>query len=217
MFYLLHVVVGGLIQIKKGNMKKFKTVSMLLSAICALMVAGCGGGGSDNSAATSNGSTTTQTASALDYTCQLPNFKAEFTSRVNALRASGAVCGNEVMPPVGRLIWNEKLLVAATAHARSMADSNFVSHTGLDGSTPFTRAVSSGYIKTDGAVGENIGIYSKSIDAVFSAWVNDPSNCKGLMVGNLGLSELVHMAASCADNPQSTYGRYWVLNFGADN
>jgi uncharacterized protein YkwD len=197
-------------------MKKFKSISLVLSAMCALMVAGCGGG-SGSSAATSNGNTTTQTASALDYTCQLPNFKAEFTSRLNAIRASGAVCGSEVMPPVGRLLWNEKLQGATTAHARSMADSNFVSHTGLDGSTPFTRAVSSGYIKTDGGVNENIGIYSKSIDAVFSAWVNDPSNCKGLMVGNLGLSELVHMAVSCADNPQSTYGRYWVLNIGADS
>lgn len=198
-------------------MKKFKTVSMLLSAVCALMVAGCGGGGSSSSAATSSGSTTTQTASALDHTCQLPNFNAEFTSRINALRANGAVCGGEVMPPAGRLVWNEKLQAAATAHARSMADSNFLSHTGLDGSNPLTRAISVGYTKTDGSVSENIGIYSRSIDAVFSAWVNDPSNCKGLMIGNMGYADLVHMAVSCVDNPQSTYGRYWVLNIGVDN
>lgn len=197
-------------------MKKFKSISLVLSSMCALMVAGCGGGGSSSSAATSSGNATTQTASALDHTCQLLNFNAEFTSRINALRASGAVCGGEVMPPVGRLLWNEKLLIAATAHARSMADSNFVSHTGLDGSNPLTRAISVGYTKNDGSVGENIGIYSRSIDAVFSAWVNDPANCKGLMVGNLGFADLVHMAVSCADNPQSTYGRYWVLNIGVD-
>jgi uncharacterized protein YkwD len=197
-------------------MKKFKSISLVLSAMCALLVAGCGSGGSENSAATSSGGATTQTASALDHTCQLPNFNAEFTSRLNALRASGAVCGGQVMPPAGRLVWNEKLQAAATAHARSMADSNFVSHTGLDGSNPLTRAISVGYTKTDGSVGENIGIYSKSIDAVFSAWVNDPANCKGLMVGNLGFADLVHMAVSCADNPQSAYGRYWVLNIGVD-
>ncbi len=187
-------------------MKKFKSISLVLSAMCALMVAGCGGGGSDNSAATASGSTTSQTASALDHTCQLPNFNEDFIARINALRASGAVCVGQVMPKVGRLIWSQKLQNSTTTHARNEADLNFYSHTGLNGSTPESRGKAAGYV---GGVGENIHVQVQTIEQAFTGWVNSPHHCVNLM-----LDDYQEFAVSCADNSTSQYGRYWVMALG---
>jgi uncharacterized protein YkwD len=187
-------------------MKKCKSISLVLSAMCALMVTGCGGGSGSGSTETTAGDAASQAASKLDHTCQLPNFNEEFIARINTFRASGAVCGGEVMPKVGSLVWNQKLQNAATVHARNEANLNFYAHVGLDGSTPKSRATAAGY---DGGVGENIHVQVQTIEQVFAGWVNSPPHCKNMM-----LNDYREFAVSCADNATSTYGRYWVMALG---
>lgn len=187
-------------------MKKFKSIPLVLSAMCALMVAGCGGGSGSGSAETTGGDAASQAASKLDHTCQLPNFNEEFIARINALRANGATCGGDVMPKVGPLVWNQKLQNAATVHAYNQANLNFFSHVGLDGSTPQSRGTAAGY---DGGVGENIHGRGPTIDRAFSGWVNSPPHCKNLM-----LADYKEFAVSCAYNSTSQYGHYWVMAIG---
>lgn len=190
-------------------MNKLNLTSCVFGAILTLAIAGCGGGSSSSS----NGSTTepnvgspSQAAAKLDHTCQIPNFNAEFTARINAFRHAGAVCGGEVMGKVGPLKWNQKLQNAAMVHAKNMADLNFFAHTGLDGSTPELRGTAAGYV---GGVGENIQAGSQSIEQSFTGWANSPGHCKNMM-----RPDYQEYAVSCAENANSSYGRYWVMDLG---
>jgi uncharacterized protein YkwD len=192
-------------------MNKFKLTSCVFGAILTLATTGCG----DGSSISSNDSTTetnvdspTQAAAKLDHTCQIPNFNAELSSRLNNLRRLGANCGGHGLMSGGPLIWNEKLQNAATLHARNEADLNFYSHVGLDGSTTQSRAQAVGYESR--SVGENLHVQVQTIDKALAGWINSPEHCRNMMS-----EEFVHFAVGCADNPSSQYGRYWVMMLGS--
>ena len=130
---------------------------LLLLGLPALLVA-CGGG-SDTPAATQaaaplpNAATISSPAVASiaptptasgDTSCGLnppAGIQAEVLQRVNAFRASGAVCGGVAYPAAGALSWNANLLQAAKGHATDMATNNYFSHTGRDGRFPDQRVL----------------------------------------------------------------------------
>jgi uncharacterized protein YkwD len=195
-------------------------ITSVLATVLASTLVACGGGASDGgsvSAPTTQTTTQSAAASPQSYTCGIANFSEEFTARINSLRTSGAICGGVAMPPVGRLLWSDRLQSASAAHARNMAELNFLSHTGLDGSTAFTRAQNAGYIKNDGSFLEFLAIRSQTIEQVVAGWVAKPEECKALMATNWGQADFIHLGVGCADNPSSAHGRYWVLNYGVDS
>jgi uncharacterized protein YkwD len=95
---------------------------------------------------------------------------SDLLARINNLRSS-----------LGLYLYtyNTALAAAAQSQAQWMADTQNVSHTRLDGSTPQSRAVAAGYGTT--AVSENIyGGTLATPDAAWEFWINSSIHYAGL-------------------------------------
>jgi uncharacterized protein YkwD len=193
------------------------------------LLAACGGGGSESTpsaapdaaavttpsaAATSVPSTAATSAPAAasvsDTSCGLNapgGIQAEMLQRVNALRASGAVCGSVVYPAAAALSWNSNLLQAARVHATDMAGNNYFSHTGLDGRTPAQRVLAAGYSYS--RTGENIAAGQTSVQSAMAAWTASASHCQNMMT-----PDYRDIAVACVRNDAATYRIYWVMEMG---
>ena len=132
---------------------------------------------------------------------------ATVLARINALRAVARQCGSTRFAAAGALSWSSTLASAAQAHASDMARSNYFDHTGLDGSTPASRARRAGY--TSDQVGENIGAGYASAEAALQGWLASAGHCSALM--NAGFQEV---ALACTPSSTAQYGSYWVLMLG---
>jgi uncharacterized protein YkwD len=131
------------------------------------------------------------------------NLSIIMLQEVNKLRKQGCNCGDEYMPPVSELKWNELLEKAAYLHSKDMYENNYFDHFGLDSSLPIQRAAKLGYTGT--AVGENIAHGFINAKDVIEAWKNSISHCKNMM-------------DSCYDEMgASHYKDYWTQEFGSNN
>ena len=129
-------------------------------------------------------------------------------ARVNAVRAAGAVCGGEVMPPVGKVTWNEQLKNAATVQVLDMSTTGVQSHTGSNGSTAVSRAQAAGYAST--YVGESIASGYADAEAVMAGWMGSPPHCKGMMnapFDEIGVSCMQHVSGK----------KYFAISLGSRN
>lgn len=107
------------------------------------------------------------------------DFMFEVLREVNEMRLSGCFCGEDSMPPVREVLWDDALEAAAIIHVKDMAENNFFDHLGTDGSTPYQRIANAGF---DGAfVGENIAHGYVTIDDVMNQWKASPEHCKIIM------------------------------------
>lgn len=132
----------------------------------------------------------------------------EMLAAVNAARAQGQDCGGTWMPAVGPLTWDATLEHTAYLHSSDMANYDYFSHTGLDGSSPSQRVTEQGYSwKT---VGENIAAGQKTVSAVMQGWLESPGHCKNIMNGSF-----TQMGAASDTNSGSTYGIYWTQVFAS--
>ncbi|MBN2047327.1 MAG: hypothetical protein JW750_05755 [Anaerolineaceae bacterium] len=106
---------------------------------------------------------------------------------------------------------NSALTSAARRHSKDMACNGIFSHTGSDGSTPFSRMLDAGYAYS--AAAENIyagGGSSNSPAAAVSAWMASTghrANILGAAYVDIGIG-YVYSAGS-------PYGGYYTANFGA--
>jgi uncharacterized protein YkwD len=141
-----------------------------------------------------------------DVTCSsASNFQSDMLSRVNRIRAAGAVCGGVPYPPTGPLRWNSKLQQAAAVHSQDMAMHNFFNHkSATTGTTLTERLRSVGYRYQ--AASENIGAGPTTVAQIVDMWVASPGHCVTLMSANF-----VDLGASCKNNSNSTYKTYWTL------
>ncbi|GAB6263968.1 hypothetical protein PSSHI_42120 [Photobacterium sp. R1] len=112
------------------------------------------------------------------------------------------------MAAAGPLTWDYSLEQAAFVHSSNMANYDFFSHTGLDGSTPSSRVTAQGYDWR--TVGENIAAGQKSVSSVMQGWLDSPGHCKNIMNGSF-----TQMGAASVTNSGSTYGIYWTQVFAA--
>jgi uncharacterized protein YkwD len=144
----------------------------------------------------------------LSTSCDLPDFKQEMMHRINQVRAAGRVCGGTVRAAVAAVSWNAKLLTAASRHSTDMADKNFFSHSGSDGSSGGQRITNAGYTWRMWA--ENIAAGQMSVDQVMQAWLVSPSHCDAIMNG-----VAVEVGVACVRNEADTYKYYWTMEFGA--
>ncbi len=96
------------------------------------------------------------------------------------------------------------LIKTARQHARDLAFTNKVSHTGSDGSDPAQRLTRAGYSWS--SVGENVSAGRNSTAEVIQAWHDSPTHRS-----NLQHKLATHFGMAVVHNPKSTLSNYWVL------
>ena len=128
------------------------------------------------------------------------NGKKTLLSLVNEARSRGCKCGNQKMPPVGMVKWDDQLEAAALKHSMDMSKHQFLSHTGSDGSTLGSRIIKAGFKWSSCA--ENIAEGYETEQQVMEGWLKSPGHCKNLMNPSYSL-----MGAARS-------GTYWTQDFG---
>jgi uncharacterized protein YkwD len=126
---------------------------------------------------------------------------------VNSLRSEGRKCGEVFFSPASSLSISLILNDVAIAHARDMAEKEYYSHIGLDGSKVSDRAKRAGYPST--FVSENNNIGPETIEKAISDWIISPEHCRNLMQ-----SDVTDMGIGYAVNTNFRQGVLWVQVFG---
>ena len=152
----------------------------------------------------------------VTYTSR-PHLARDILGLTNEARALGGECGEDRMPPVRRLTWDDRLRAAAQRHVADMAEHDMIGHTGTDGSTPYSRARDAGY---HGAVGENAvfgakqAAYYREARGLVDGWLSSPGHCR-----NLFNPRWRHMGAARVDVAGGPASRNWWMHavqlFGA--
>ncbi len=106
-----------------------------------------------------------------------------------------------------RFTSSQKITKAALRHSNDMADNNYFSHTGLDGTSAGDRLEQACYRWQ--AYGEIIAAGYKTPASVVNAWMDSPGH-RGVILD----SELAEFGAGYAYNGSSKYKHYWTVDFG---
>lgn len=129
-------------------------------------------------------------------------FEQEVLNIVNAERAQVGC---------GALTPNDKLVVAARGHSLDMANNDFFSHTGSNGSSPGDRIEAQGYNWS--WWGENIAAGYTTPADVMNGWMDSPGHRDNILDCNfteIGIGYIFR-----ANDPGSvTYRHYWTQVFG---
>lgn len=128
----------------------------------------------------------------------VPGWRRDMLSRVNAVRAAAGVAPLRPCPALRR---------SAQGYATLMATDDHYGHVGPDGSQPWDRIQRQGYVWR--AAAENIAAGQLTIAQVMSAWVASPAHYADLVN-----PVFRHVGFGHAGDVDSTYGSYWVQNFG---
>ncbi len=127
---------------------------------------------------------------------------------VNSARSQRRRCGWKRYDAAPPLAQSAALDRAAAAHARDMAASGVMGHTGSDGSTAAVRATRAGYAWR--LIGENVASGQATPEQVVEEWIGSPHHCANLMS-----ADFTEMGVAFATNPKSPAGVYWAQVFGA--
>jgi hypothetical protein len=107
---------------------------------------------------------------------------------------------------------NAELNATAYGHSKDMAQQDYFSHTGKDGSRPWDRAKRIGYEAR--AMGENIAAGQSTPQQVVQGWINSPGHRANLL--NASYTELgVGYYYQANDTGSVNYNRYWTQMFGS--
>lgn len=126
---------------------------------------------------------------------------------VNEVRATGATCPESTWPAVGAVVDDPALRDAARAHAKDMAENDYFAHDAMDGRDPFERMEGAGYSGEPRA--ENIAAGSETAEDTFAQWMTSEGHCQNIL-----LSSTNELGVGVFFVEGSTYGWYWVQNFG---
>jgi uncharacterized protein YkwD len=99
---------------------------------------------------------------------------------------------------------NDRIGAAAIRHSGDMARNNFMSHTGSDGSTPFSRMRDAGYNYRTAA--ENVAAGHPSAEAVVRAWMNSAGHRQNML--NAGFCDV---GVGYDHNERTRMQHYWTL------
>jgi uncharacterized protein YkwD len=136
------------------------------------------------------------------------NFESQVITLVNQKRAAGATCGTTYYSPKPALAFDDRLRCSSRKHSKDMGVNNFFSHTGSNGSQPWDRMTSAGYVWTSAA--ENIGAGYTTPTAVVDGWMASPGHCTNIMSATSK-----HIGVGYYYAGTSTYKHYWTENFGS--
>ena len=132
------------------------------------------------------------------------SWQEQMLQSLNSMRAQKSLTPLEMCNPLTR---------AAQKYARTMAQQDFLSHTGKDGSNFGERIQSAGYNWTNSTTGssvaENIAAGQQSVVEVMKGWRNSTSHYK-----NMTNTKFTHVGFGMSVNQKSKYKKYWVQNFG---
>ena len=130
---------------------------------------------------------------------------------VNEWRKRGCYCGNDTFPPVPKLKWDKKLEKAALRHSKDMAQNNFFSHTGSDGTSSGDRVEEAGYENLAFWAGENIAAatWLETEAEVVQRWIDSPGHCRTIMS-----DEFNEIGVALFKDESSQYVHYWTQNYG---
>ncbi|HVC32948.1 MAG TPA: CAP domain-containing protein [Chloroflexota bacterium] len=106
------------------------------------------------------------------------------------------------------LVLSTPLTTAARAYALALAQGNFFSHTGRDGSTFIRRDEAAGYTNWD-YLEENLGAGQSTPQQVVAQWLASPDHRANLLSPHVREIGVGHVAL-----PSSQYVNYWVQEFG---
>lgn len=106
------------------------------------------------------------------------------------------------------LVKNQALTNSAQGFATHLAQYNFLSHTGKDGSTMVSRNTASGYTNYKW-MGENVASGQSTADQVMNSWMNSQGHRENILSANAK-----EIGVGYAYNPNSTYKYFWVEEFG---
>ncbi len=126
---------------------------------------------------------------------------------VNQARATPRYCGRTTYKAAAPLRWNETLAQASRLHAEDMAQHNYFSHRGRDGSSPAQRIERAGYRYR--AMGENLAGGQLQPEDAVAGWIKSPEHCANLMS-----PAFTEMGSAYAVDPASEMGVYWAQAFG---
>lgn len=144
-------------------------------------------------------------------------YKKQVLRRINEYREGGYVCGTdyegtdpEEWPepqPVRPLKWDVSLANAAMKHSADMAKNNYTSHTGLDGSTPSSRAIDAGYT---GVPGEEVIVmdFYDPVDFI-DYLIEEETTCAVLLNPRLR-----HIGNGVVTARKVDHQSYWTLMLG---
>lgn len=102
---------------------------------------------------------------------------------------------------------NAALMAAAQSHATDMAERNFFSPQGSDGSTTETRVAAAGYRQAP--IAENIGVSRADASQIVHKWLHSPGYRSNLLNPDYQVAGVGY-----AYNPASDFGHYWTLVLG---
>ncbi|AQA17163.1 hypothetical protein BST95_01945 [Halioglobus japonicus] len=140
--------------------------------------------------------------------CERTALDQEMLDAVNAFRAQTQDCGSEgVFPPAGSLSWNCQLKTAAVGHSTDMAQNDFFSHTGSNGSSARNRIDATGYNWR--AYGENLAAGRSDVNDAMQQWAESDGHCANMMT-----SRFTEFGSARATNANSRYRHYWTQVFG---
>jgi uncharacterized protein YkwD len=133
----------------------------------------------------------------------------EMLTLINNARNQARSCGGTSYSAAPALEWHCQLEKAAEGHSTSMAENNFFSHTGLDGSSPGDRITAAGYHWR--TYGENIAYGYTDAQSVMDGWLLSAGHCANIMNSNFtGVG-----VGSATANHGSYDIIYWTQNFAA--
>jgi uncharacterized protein YkwD len=101
---------------------------------------------------------------------------------------------------------DRRLDAAALGHSRDMARRDYFDHTGLDGSTPWTRARRAGY---DTPSAENIAFGYRTAEEAVRAWLDSPGHRRNLL-------DCTSRAVGTGVARGDSEGIYWTQLFGRE-
>lgn len=105
---------------------------------------------------------------------------------------------------------------AARAHAQSMAQEDYFSHRGSDGSSPWTRIEATGY-QTWQVLAENIAAGYATPEKVLAAWLESPRHRSNLLNPELREAGIGYAFQPGDTYPGGTWGyeHYWTMDMGS--
>jgi uncharacterized protein YkwD len=143
-------------------------------------------------------------ASSSSTTCS-PTENATYVSDLQTLINDART--NNSLPA---LSFNQKLAKASKDHATDMLCNNYLSHIGLNGSTPESRVTAAGY--TASIVVENLyalsPAYGGNPQSAFNWWMNDPTNR-----ANILNKDVTEIGIAYLSSDKSLLGGYFVVVF----
>lgn len=103
-----------------------------------------------------------------------------------------------------------QLASAAQQHSKNMANKDFFSHTGKDGSSPFTRIEQTGYLFS--TAGENIAAGYTTPETVVQGWMRSSGHRANIL--NPNFTEIgIGYEYLANDTGITNYHHYWTSTF----